>query len=129
MEKDSLIEEFFGCFKSWDYNKIKEFCNPEVEWTIYADKPIGGIYKGLPEILNLIKKLQEEFPEGLKFEFISVIKDKKGMAVEWQDFGMRKNNETYKNRGMNFILLDEKGRIYRISEIIAYSPIKNNGQK
>ena len=120
MDKDlnKLTKEFFDCLLNWNYEKITQMCNQNINWVVYAPHPIGGTYQGIDGIINLLKKLERKIPKGLTFIFKKIVIQSPFVAVEWIDLGLDNRGNSYKNRGMNFISFDEEGKIKEISEIV-----------
>ena len=123
--KDLLqkTREFFDSLGNWDYLMIKELCASDVKWNVCAPSPIGGSYRGIKDVLSLLKKLEHRLPKGLYFIFDKIVLQDNTVAVEWRDYGKLRDGSSYENHGMNFIRYTPRGKVKDISEIVDGSRI------
>lgn len=118
MDLIKSAETFLESFSHNDVSATINFFSDDCAWYFPGSLFFKTEYKGINEIIALLEKIYEIFPEGLIVTPESFFSDKNNiLQIRWHSSTFLKNGE-YRNNGVMNITFDEGGLIRKIEEYL-----------
>jgi len=97
-ENISVVKQFFKYYEDGDIIGMRSILDPEIQWIVLGHHPLGGIKKGIEEVIAYYKQLQKV---NFRAE-VQILQANNEYAIdchrEWADYNGHKID-------MNWVLL------------------------
>jgi hypothetical protein len=117
-ESRAVLQRYLDALVSGDIDTIRDSFAQDATWTIKADLPIAGPWRGRDQIVDafLLTVMSERFEAGSHvFDFAPMVGDGDTIALEWHVSARTPTGEPYENDYCGIFVIRD-GRIAAVRE-------------
>ena len=119
-EPKQVLQRYLDALTSGDIDAIRDSFTEDASWTIKADLPVAGPWRGREQIVDefLGAVMGERFvPGSHAFEFATMIAERDTVALEWHVSARSATGEAYENDYCGMFTVRD-GRIAAVREYL-----------